>query len=311
LKFKETLVVFPEVKLGNYKKIAQSVLAERKEVKVEPKEIEDSVKWLLNSRAKISLVSREAKNDDLINIDVEGATDGKPVAGSKIKGDKFILGQGRFLPGFEEKIAGHKAGEELNFTIIAPSDYWKEDLRNKPLDFKVKINGVFERILPELNDDFAKGLGPNFQTVKDLEKSMNEGLLAEKENKEKERLRIKMLDEIIKAAGIDIPEIMIEKTAESMVMGMKQMMGASGKSEEEIKTMIRARAKNNVAANLIIYKIAEAEKLQPTEEEIAAEHARHAGHDHGREFDEKKEYDYSYQIVQNKKVFDFLENLAK
>jgi trigger factor len=301
LKYKARLVIFPEIKIGDYKKIAKKVFKEKKEVNIESEEIKQTIQWLLNSRAKISLVSREAKTDDLVNIDIEGSIDGKAIIGSKISGDKFILGQGYFLPGFEEKIIGHKADEELNFTLIAPNDYWKEELRNEPIDFKVKINGVFERVLPELNDDFAKGLGPNFQTVQDLEKSMAEGLLAEKENKEKERLRIKMFDEIIKASEIDIPEIMVEKTAE--------MLGASDKNKEEMKTIIKARAKNNVAVNLVIYKIAEIEKLQPTKEEIALETARHDNHNHGHEFDERKEYDYSYQIAQNKKVFEFLEAL--
>lgn len=313
LKFKATFVVFPEIELGNYKKIAKKVLTEKKEVKVEPKEIEDSIKWLLNSRAKTTLVNREAKNNDLINVDIEGFSGGKTIPGSKIKGDRFILGHGHFMPGFEEQIANHKAGEELNFTITAPDNYWKEDLRNKPIDFKVKINGVFERIPPELNDDFVKGLGPNFTTVKDLEKNVSDGLSAEKENKERERLRIKILEEIIKSSEIDMPEVMIEKTSEKMMADVKPMIAASGKTEEGVRKIMKERAKNNVAANLVIYKIAEVEKLVPTQEEVAVEQARHAGHNHSHthEIDEEKEYDYSYQIVQNKKVFEFLESQAK
>lgn len=319
LKYKAVFPIFPEVKLGNYKKIAKNVLTEKKEAKIEPQKVEESLKWLLNSRAKIALVDREAKLNDLVNADIEGFSEGKPVAGSKIKGDRFILGEGHFLPGFEEQLINHKAGEELGFSITAPSDYWETSLRNKPIDFKVKINEVFNREMPELNDEFAKSLGPNFKTVKDLEKNITEGITAEKENKEKERLRVKTLDEIIKSSEIDIPEVMIEKTFEKIMTDIKPMIAASGKTEEEIGKIMKERAKNNVSANLIIYKIAEVEKLQPTEEEIAAEQARHAGHDHGHdprhgyshEIDEEKEYDYSYQIVQNKKVFEFLENLAK
>lgn len=321
LKYKANLVIFPEIKLGDYKKIAKKVLKEKREVKVEPQEIEKSLQWLLNSRAKISLVDREAELNDLIDVDIEGFSDGKLIPGSKIKNDRFILGQGHFLPGFEKEILGHKAGENLNFSLVVPVDYWQEDLRNKKIDFKVKINAVFKREVPELNDEFSKGLGPNFQTVQDLKKSINEGLLIEKENKERERLRIQIIDELIKSSEIDIPEIMIQKTAEKMETDLMPFLASSGKSQEEIKSLLRERAKNNVAANLVIYKIAEIENLKPTPEEINIhqaqfqpsyhnhdEHYRGAGHpDHTESIDKEKIYDYSYEIVQNKKVFEFLE----
>lgn len=199
IKYKATLTIFPEIKLGNYKKIADKTLEEKKEVNVEPKEIEQTLEWIRNSRKE---------------------------------GDK----------------------------------------------------------VPELNDEFAKTLG-KFQNVDELKKSVSEGILLEKQNKESERLRFKMLDEIIKSSEIDIPEVMIQKTYDGMNAQLGPMLKASGKPEEEITKQLYERARNNVASNLVIYKIAQTEHLEPTPEEVG----------------EQGNYDYNYGVIQNKKVFAFLE----
>lgn len=206
IKYKAELTLFPEIKLGNYKKIAHQVMREKKEPVVEPKEIDQTLDWLRNSRKE---------------------------------GDK----------------------------------------------------------IPELNDEFAKSVG-KFQNVEELKKSINEGLLAEKEMREVDRLRLKILDEIIKSSEIDIPEVMVKKTYMNIQSHLGPMLKASGKSEEEIKKDLENRAKNNVASNLVIYKIAQTEHLEPTPEEIEQKQ--------GSVEDESK-YDYIYGVIQNQKVFAFLE----
>ena len=199
--YKARLTVFPEIKLGNYKKIAKKVMADKKEQKVESSEIEQALEWIRNSR--------KTKEDD-------------------------------------------KA--------------------------------------PELTDDFAKSLG-KFQTVDELKRSVSDGLLFEKNEKEKERLRLKMIEEIIKDSQVDLPEIMVKKTYDNMEKQLGPIFKSSGKSEDEIKKSLMERARQNVASNLVIYKIAQAEKLEPKPEEIADD-----GH-----------YDYNYGVAQNQKVFSFLE----
>ncbi len=200
--YKARLTLFPEIKLGNYKKIAKKVMAEKKEQKVEPSEITQALEWIRNSRKQ--------KEED-------------------------------------------KA--------------------------------------PELTDEFAKSVG-KFQNLEELKKSVSDGLLAEKNENEKERLHIKTIEEIIKDSQIDLPEIMIKKTYDNMEKQLGPMFKSSGKSEEEIKKTLTDRARQNVASNLVIYKIAQIEKLEPKPEEIA---------DNGHR-------DYNYGIVQNQKVFQFLEN---
>jgi FKBP-type peptidyl-prolyl cis-trans isomerase (trigger factor) len=197
--YKATLTIFPEIKLGNYKKIAHKVMGEKKEVQVEPKEVEQTLEWIRNSRKE---------------------------------GDK----------------------------------------------------------IPELNDEFAKSLG-KFQNVEELKKSVNEGILMEKQMKENDRLRLKMLDEIVKSSEVDLPEVMVKKTYENMNAQLGPVLKAGGKSEEEIKKSLEERARNNVASNLVIYKIAQIERLEPTPEEVG----------------EQGDYNYNYGVIQNNKVFAFLE----
>ncbi|MDP2696075.1 MAG: trigger factor [bacterium] len=304
LKYKATLAVFPEVELVDYKKIAKKIFSDKKETVVDDKEIADSLEWLRGSRAKVVSVDREAHKGDVVDVDLESEVD-------SFKGEKFILGQAKFLPGFEEQIENHKAGENLEFSLKAPDDYWNTKLRGKEINFKVKLNQVFERELPELNDELAQALGPNFKTVDDIKKNIADGLKQEKETKEKDRLRAKTLDEVIKASKIELPDIMIARTLDKMVQDYKQNPAlakvVSGKSDDELKAQLKERARNNVLGNLVIYKIAELENLLPTKEEVENE-LKLLSSQSGRKIDGQQYYDYSYGVIQNRKVFEFLES---
>ncbi len=204
IKYKAMLTVFPEIKLGNYKKIAHKTLADKKEVKVEAGEVEKTLEWIQQSRKE---------------------------------GDK----------------------------------------------------------VPEINDEFAKSVG-KFENLEALKKSVNDGILMEKQMKERDRLRLKMLDEIIKDSNLDIPAVMIEKTFQGMSKQWGPMMKAAGKTEEQVTQDLRARAKENVASNLVIYRIAQTEKLEPTPEEVESKLG--GGGD----------YNYNYGALLNEKVYAFLES---
>ncbi|MEK7192430.1 MAG: trigger factor [Patescibacteria group bacterium] len=290
LKYKCVITIFPEINLGNYKKIAGRVLKEKKEAAVDSSEIEKSLEWLRNSRAKLTRANREARRGDVVEADIESFVDGKPIENARLKKDRFALGESRLMPGFDENLENRKEGEALNFIITAPQDYWQKDLRGKNVEFKVKINAVFDKQLPELNDDFAKGLG-EFASIEELKKSLNDGIMTEKNQKETDRLRLKMLDEIAKDSSMEIPEIMIEKTLDSMA--------AEFKPTEELRNQLRDKARQNVANNLIIYKIAEMEKIQPTEDEVKT---------FGGSVDDPKKYQYYYGVILNQKVFKLLED---
>lgn len=151
--------------------------------------------------------------------------------------------------------------------------------------------------LPELNDEFAKSVG-KFENLDALKKSVADGILMEKNEREHDRLRLKMLDEIVKESEIDLPEVMVQKTYNNIFKQYQAMLKAGGKSEEEIKKTVQEKAKNNVESNLVMYQLAKTEHLEPTPEEVREKQG-------GVENDAN--YQYIYGMLQNEKVFKFLE----
>lgn len=304
--YKATLTVFPDVELADYRKIAKKVFSQKKPVTITDEEIDKTIDYVVKSRAAETRVARPAGTGDLVEIDIETVIEGKPVPNGSFKNDRFILGESHFIEGFDKHLEGKKEGEGATFSIKAPDTYWQKEVRGKTLDFTIKINGVFERKLPILNDEFAKTLGPTFKTVDDMKKSVREGMTLEKEEKETEKLRIQAIEEIAKSAKIDVPEILIERTLDGIVADMKRMVPPEeNKNPEELnkemRVKLRDRAINNVRGNLSMYKIAQDEKLEPTKEEVGEEAKRHG-------VDLEKEYDYIYGTLQNQKVFKFLES---
>lgn len=310
LKFKATISLFPEVKLGNYQKIAKKINSEsKKQVSVSDDELKKSIDYILNSRAKVSRINREAKKGDLVDIDFEGFVDGKPLDGASGKADSFVLGEGKFIVGFEDHIVGKKENEKAEFVITFPKDYWKENLRDKKVEFKVTVKGVYDRQLPDLTDEFVKGLG-KFEGVEAFKKSVNEGISKEKEMKEKEKNRIKIISEIVKDSKVDLPKVMLEHTLEHMVEDFKRY--SKGEKEEDLKKKLEERAKNSVLANLIIHQIAKEVQLEPGSDEVEKEmndFMAKSGMASKNSIDHDQLYDYIYGEIRNKKVFNYLENL--
>ncbi len=304
LEFKAELTLYPTLDLPDYKKIAHKVMGEKIEVKVSESEIKESLDWLRKSRAPLIRATREAKKGDVVEVDIATTSDGKDIGNGRMEGDKFELGSGKFIPGFEDKIENHKEGEELKFSLTAPDDYWKKDLRGKKIDFEVKLKAVFESQMPELNDDFAKSLG-KFENIADLNKSIVDGLTKEREAREAEKRRIKIVEDIIAGTKTELPEIFIERTIDGLVAEHKKMIEASGEKTDEVRTSLREPATKRVTSNLVITEIAKREKLEPSKEEIEEESKHHAGENRG--MDAGRLYDYVYGILINRKVFEFLE----
>lgn len=317
LKFKAVLSVFPNIKLGDYKKIAGGILKEKKEVFIEDEEIGKAIDWVLNSRAKLIRVYRAAQKGDAVEVNFSGFVDGKKMEGATDAHDQFVLGQGKFVPGFEENIMGRKNDEKLEFSVDFPKDYWKEDLRDKKVDFKVEVRGVFERQLPELNDEFVRGIG-KFENVESFKKNVKEGISKEKETKEKERLRLKILDGIIRDSKMDLPKVMVGRTLDNMVEEYKsyaqRLKKGELENEEGLKNRFMEKAKNSVAVNLVLYQIAKEQNLEPSSEDVEKEandfliRSQPSGQPTDK-IDPKQIYDYIYGELRNKKVFEYLESL--
>ena len=253
--FSAKTAVLPEVSLPDYKKIASKV--ERKEISVEDKEIESALKWLQKSRAKFSAKNQSAQKGDFIEIEYSS-----PQINQEAQKDAFILGEGHFLPGFEEKIIGMKSGEEKeNITL-------KKD--NKEIVLKVKVISVQGVELSEVNDEFAKSLG-KFDNLDALKKNIKQSIVLEKEQTEKQRARQEILERIGEKAKIEIPDVLIENEQKQMLENLKKMVSERlkisfqdylkklGKTENQVSDSFLSESQKKVRNYLILREVGKKE----------------------------------------------------
>ncbi len=323
--FKAKTAVMPEVKIGDYQKIAKKTKPQKKkEIKVEEKEITDTLDWLQKSRTKYTGVNRPAQKGDRMEIDFKAKESGQIIDGGESKNHPLILGEGKFVPGFEENLEGMKENEEKKFTLSFPSDFKLKDLAGKTLDFEVKINLVQEPQPPELNDDFVKSLGA-FKDLAALKESIREGLSMEKERQAREVWRLKVLEEITKDFRAELPEILIKVEREKMVQEFEASLAEMGlemetylknikKTLDDIKEEWLPKAKERVRAALILREIARLEKIDVSasevEEEVNRILARYPDIEKVKsQIDIEQLAEYTKGRLKNEKVFQFLENL--
>mgnify|MGYP003394104181 CR=1 FL=1 len=306
ISFEMTLTLFPEVELPDYRALArknQIALEENlKKVALAEGEVDKTVDWLRNSRAKIVLVDRAAKNEDVVQVSIKTMDEGKPVSGGNLSKEKFILGKGRFLAGLEEQLVGKLADHETRKSRLnTGEDYWQENLRNRKLDLGIVLEAVYERELPELTDEFVKTLG-KFENIADLKKNLEEGILAEKKMKEEEKFKAKTIEDIVAQSKIEVPDIMLNRFFDEL-HASNQIHDHSEESHNKLKIESEKRVKGH----LVISKISEVENLNPTEAELD-EAITHHETEKGTFKTEGEFYDYIYGIIQNQKVFSFLFN---
>ncbi len=278
-----TLTLFPEINVAGWKKIAEPLRAELAKKKatltVTHKEESETIEWLRASRATLSPKNSTSEKGDVVEIDMTSSL------GSKSHHDRFVLGEGKFMPGFEEKIIGHAVGEKISFSLTAPADYWKKDLRGKEMHFEVTIAGVSSRRLPEPDDAFAQSVG-KFTTLTELTTSIKEGILKEKARHEEEVAIEAIIEGVTKAAAIDVPPVMAER------------------SKVQDTSLTDDAARRKVAMYLTIHALAETMGIHPTEEEVSAEIAKYgAGVKDSEPIDSARLHDYIYERIQQEKVY--------
>jgi len=281
LKFKAKCTILPEIKLGDYKDLKINGKDPKMEnVEVSKEEIEQALEFLRKSRAVVKEVERGADRakKDLVEISFEGRIGGVKFEGGESKNHPLVLTESNLIPGFEENLDGMKKGEEKTFDIMFPKDYLKKEFAGKKASFDVKMEIVKERSLPELNDEFAKSVG-KFENVDQLKASVKDGLTKEKQEKEKEKIRLQLLKEIIKGTELEVSDLLIKNEFTRMKqelegdvakMGMKleDYLLHIGKSISNLEETWRPKAKERVKSSIVLMKIAEQEKITVAKEEI-------------------------------------------
>ncbi len=320
VKYKAELYIMPEVKLPDYKKIAKDTLdKEKKEITVEDKEIEAVINNIRESKAKLSKVTREAKKGDSVTINFKGSFKNDNERKIEENDFKVVLGSGELdmFSGFEENILGMKETEKKQFPLEISMSKDKKEV----IDFDVEMIAVMERELPQVDDELVSSI-PNVENLEKLKEKIKEGIEADKKNKENERMKMKVMENITKKISFEVPEVLIEKEIDNMIDTLKNQVSNSGvsfedylsnmkKSEEDIRKEWRKRAEDNVSYAITLYKIALQEDLQVTPEEIEAEVDKHfqmSGKDKNEEKEENLERmrNYVHDVIKNQKVFDLL-----
>ena len=272
--------LLPEVDLKDWKKLR----IEQKPVVVDPDEIEKSLAWLQKSRAKHRAVVRAAQKGDFVELSFRAMLDGREFSEASSERHPFVLGEGSFIPGFEDNISGMHQGEERVFTLAVPREWPHQNLAGKEVSFTVRILTLHERVLPELNDDFARALG-KFENLGVLRQSIREGLLREHEEKERRRVKAQALKVLAAKVPEPIPQALVLQESENLWKEFAASIEAGGvavedyllrigKNPDELKKELETPARERAKAALVVRAISEQESIETADEEIDAEAAK-------------------------------------
>lgn len=271
-----TITLKPEVKLGKYK----GLNIKKETVKVTKKEIEESIDHMREHYKENIVKEGSVEKGDIAIIDFEGFKDGVAFEGGKGENYSLEIGSNTFIPGFEDQIIGMNVGEEKDINVTFPEDYHSEDLKGKPVVFKVKVNEIKEVKIPELDKDFFDDLGmEGIDSKEALENQVKENIKADKEFKAENEYVEKLLTEISKNTEIDVPDAMINDETDRMVdqfaqhismqgISIEQFYQFTNSSKEKLKEEYKEEATKRIKFRLILDEIIKLEKIKVTDKEV-------------------------------------------
>ena len=272
---------YPEVTLGQYRGLE----AVKTVQPVTDDEINADIDRMRERNARMITVDRPAENGDIAVIDYEGFDDGKPFEGGKGEDHQLTLGSGSFIPGFEEQVVGMSDGEEKEINVTFPEQYHAKDLAGKPVVFKVKVKEVQVKELPELDDEFAKDVSTEFDTLDQLRADVRARLEKGREDAAENLFRENLLQKAIDNMQVDIPDAMVEEKVDQMVedysnnmrqygMTLEQYAGMMGLDMNGFRSTITPSAKHQVQMELLFNKIYETENIEVPDSEIEDEYKK-------------------------------------
>lgn len=283
--FKATVQVKPEVKLGEYKGLE----VEELDTNVTDEDVQKELETLQNRHAE--LVVKEdtaAELGDTVVIDFEGFVDGEAFEGGKAENHSLELGSGSFIPGFEDQLIGVKAGESKDVEVTFPEEYHAAELAGKPATFKVTVHEIKGKELPALDDEFAKDVDDEVETLDALKEKIKTRLEDSKKHEAEHNLRDTLVEKAAENAEVEIPEVMVTNEVNRMLQEFEQrlqMQGMnlelyfqfSGQDENALREQMKEEAATRVKVNLTLEAIAKEENLEATEEDVNAELEKMAG----------------------------------
>lgn len=257
----------PEVKLGEYKDLNVEV----EDIPVTEEAFNKALENIQSQYAEEKMVlDRPANATDIVNINFEGFTNGEKIKGGEGRSYRLDLGHSTFIPGFAEQIVGKSLNDDFEIEVTFPEDYHDESLKGQKATFKIHLNEIKERIIPEITDEFAQRVG-KFNNVDELKADVRKYLETARENANKTKAENEVFKTVIDAAEVEIPQSMIDREADSLLADYKNRLAAQGiswemvtktRNEEEIMKDIQADARLRIKNSLVIDKIAKEENIK-------------------------------------------------
>ncbi|WP_251717040.1 trigger factor [Lactobacillus agrestimuris] len=276
---KATVSIEPEVELGEYKGIE----VPKQNTRVYAKDIDAEIQKRREQNAELVLKKDKAKKGDTVVIDFKGTIDGKPFDGGEAENYSLELGSGQFIPGFEDQLIGHKAGDEVDVVVTFPEDYGAKDLAGKEAHFATKIHEVKTKQLPELDDEFAKDVDDSVETLDELKDKIKKDLKEQKEAQAKSTIQEAAIEGAVENAKIDeIPDAMIQEDVNTQLnqyLGNMQRQGIdpqtyyklTNTNEQQLRAQFAKDAEERVKTNLVLEAIVAKEGLEASKEEMDKE----------------------------------------
>jgi len=272
-----TVTVRPEFSVKDYK----GVKVAKVEHNITDEDIDKELETLQKRNSRLVLVDRPAQNGDTVLIDYAGFVGDEQFEGGTAERQPLALGSNTFIPGFEEQLVGAVAGEERDVKVTFPEEYHSADLAGKEAVFKCKVHEIKEMEKPELNDEFAKDVS-EFDTLEELKKDSREKLEKSAASKAEYETKNAVLEKVYNANEIEIPDVMVEDQIDDMMQEFDQQLRYQGmdlqkyfeylqKDPKDFREELRADAYKKVKTRLLVEAVADAEKLDATDEEVDAE----------------------------------------
>ena len=276
--FTADVAVKPEVTLGDYK----GVEVPKSEIAVTDEEVDAEVKKEQDKNARtVAVEDRAAANGDITTIDFEGFVDGVAFEGGKGTDYALTLGSGTFIPGFEDQLVGANTGDHVEVKVTFPEEYQAKELAGKEAVFQCDVKKIETKEVPELDDEFAKDVS-EFDTLAEYKEDVKKNLTEKKEKEARTAKENAAVDKAIENAQMDIPDLMIQTQCRQMMddfarrmqqqgLSMDQYFQFTGQSMDKMMEDMKPQALKRIQTRLVLEKVAEAENIQPSEEEITEE----------------------------------------
>ncbi|MDI3508433.1 MAG: trigger factor [Clostridiales bacterium] len=272
------VTVKPEVTLGEYK----GIQVKRPIYNVTDEDVEKELEDLRQKNARlIAVEDRASQEGDTVTVDYTGYLDGQEFEGGKAEDQDIELGQGRFIPGFEEQLIGMRVGENKEFNIVFPEDYGNTDLAGKEVTFSVTMKEIKYKELPELDDEFAKDVS-EFDTLEELRQSIRERLENEAAQQTQSALENAVIAKVTENSSVDIPDVMVERELDDVLQELDYNLQYNGlsldiylqitnTSKEALREQYKDVAYNRLKSRMVLEKIGQVENIGVSSEEVDEE----------------------------------------